>query len=518
MAKYEIDLIDGRTIQVEAGSAREAYEKRQLLNANLQDTTMQDLSEQVAAPSVSSGEAFMLGAGRESDKLISGVQDLYYGATGNEAAQESLAARQRTNDDVFQNVQDQAPIAAALGGVLPYLAVPTARALPTVAAAGGMGAARYGDDRMMQGAMDATLAAAPFGVGRAYNAIRPNLIDPGVGAGMVGRADKLGYPLSPGDRTGLKALKVLESAIDSTPMPLNPMHRMGTQRQKMMNRASAQAIGEGGDTVTDEALGSAAARIKEIFESLKLERGIPVNEEFAGRLVDIQDSSKARLFVDNEISDTVNKVFDAIDRYGYLSPADYQSMTSQLKGKIDQVFRGKAHSIDPDYGKALGEIVEVLDDLAESAMSGEALKQMRRARAQWKALKAVEHGARESGDVSGPLVANYLRRTDKGGYLRGRNRSPLYETARMSKAFPARPDSGTAGRLSLSPQGMMSLAMSPLTSTAANAYMYGGSALSKLGSAIPERAPMLGAAPLTGRALGGMEEEERVPYLYPRTP
>lgn len=507
MPIYEVDLDDGRTVEVQAMNARDASSKRKRLNDNLRAN--KDWQRDAAVPEqVGSMEAFMLGAGRETDKLLSGVEDLFYGATGNIAAADSLREQQALNDEAFANVQEQAPIASALGGVLPYLAAPAASAPATIAMAAGMGGARYGDERTETALKDAAMAALPFGAGRAYRAIRPRLMDPGAGKAMVSRADDIGWPLSPGDRTGNKALKTIESGIDATPMPFNPMHRMYSQRNKILNTRAANAIGESTDTITDDVLGSAADRIKGDFESMGLERGIPVDDSFAGRLVEIQDESRKRMFVDNEISDVIDYVFDQVGRDGMINPADYQAMTSQLKGKIDQVFKGKAHSIDPDFGKSLDAIVEALDDVAEQGMSGDALNRLQKARAQWKALRAVEKGYKESGDISGPLLANELKRSDKGGYLRGRNKSPLYETARMSKAFPARPDSGTAGRLAMSPQGLMSMAMSPFNSLAANAYMLGTGIPTRYGGALMERAPMLGPEALSARFLASIDEED----------
>jgi hypothetical protein len=268
-------------------------------------------------------------------------------------------------------------------------------------------------------------------------------------------------------------------------------------------------------------VGDTADDISAVFKDLALEGDIPVDGQFADELVAIGDSAKTRLFKDPAINETIDNVFDKIDDSGMLEAVNYQDMTSELKQKIRAAWKGE--SPDPYFAESLSGIVESLDRLAENAMDPQALSDLKRARARWKALTQLENSrsVKESGDVTGPLLANYLKRTDKGGYGRGGNTSDLYESARLSKAFPGQPDSGTAGRMSLqnmlqNPMGAaFGLAVSPLTSTLANAYIRGG------GSATGARAArrLLDAIELsggrnvgpliapTGRAAGGYLED-----------
>jgi hypothetical protein len=328
----------------------------------------------------------------------------------------------------------------------------------------------------------------------------------GPAANIVARADELGWPLSFGDRTGNRTIKNIESAIESASMPANPMHRINDQRQGILRRVAAESVGEPSDArLTQDVVGDVADRLSSEFESLTNLDRLPVGDQFLDDLVDVQTSARSRLFSDPDIGKTVNKIFDKIDGEGTLSVSDYQDLSSELKAKARMAWKGE--SPDPYFAESLGQMVDALDRLAMDNTAPEALEALRVARRQWKALSQLEksRAIHESGDISGPLLANYLRRTDKGGYGRGKNVSELYEAARLSKAFPSRPDSGTAGRQFLNNllqnpvSGGASLLFSPVTSTLANAFVRGPSGIGRLAANAEElRAPLLAAGRLYG--------------------
>lgn len=321
---------------------------------------------------------------------------------------------------------------------------------------------------------------------------------------MVSRADDIGWPLTPGDRLDNRAMKNLEASIQSTSMPANPMSRVMDRRQELMNQAAARAVGLPADEsvrLTPDVVGDVADELGNEFRSLKNMQDLPVDEQFLDSMINTQTTARSRLFTDPDLSATVDKIFDKVDDLGGLKASDYQDLSSELKAKIRQAW--KTPSPDPYYADSLGELVDALDELAENGMSGEALSALKRARGRWRALQALENSRsiHESGNVSGPLLANYLRRTDKGGYLRGKNSSELYETARLSKAFPQRPDSGTASRLQLQNilQAPWSFALGMGLSPFANAYMAGVPAATKAAGTIGALSPYIVNPTFMGR-------------------
>ena len=344
-------------------------------------------------------------------------------------------------------------------------------------------------------------------------------------AAMAYRADAADFPLSPGDRFDSPTLKRIDAAIESTPIIGNPMHAMHRKRQQMMNDAAAQSIGlRPGTPLIDETIGNTADNLSATFDNLDQISDLDVDEQFVQDLVRVGNEAKSRLFTDPDINTTINKVFDKVDDSGMLSAPDYQDMSSELKKVIRAAWRGE--SPDANFADSMGGIVDALDRLAVNGMDPKALSELRRARSRWKALSQLEksRALRESGDVSGPLLANYLRRTDKGGYLRGKNDSPLYETARLLKAFPGQPDSGTASRQLMNQimhnpaRAATALALAPVTSLASNVYMHSPAIMAgaarmaqqspSAGAILNEMAQNPGALLATpGRAVGGWLED-----------
>jgi hypothetical protein len=335
---------------------------------------------------------------------------------------------------------------------------------------------------------------------------------------MAARADEIGFPISPGERAGSETLRRLEGAIESTPMLLNPMHRQAAARQKMMNEVAAEAVGLHKKTpLTDDVVGDVAAELSGEFRRLDDLDALTGTDEFTEELVRIQDAAQSRIFTDENIEDAINKIFDKIDVSGGMSVSDYQDISSELKAKVRLAWKGD--SPDPYFAETLSESIDALDNLAVDSASPADLERLKVARKRWRALSQLEksRSLKESGDVSAPLLANYLRRTDKSGYGRGRNRSPLYETARLSKAFPRGPDSGTASnqflnRLMADPMGAITTAalLSP-ASALANAYHAGGLVLPKSARAAASAPGLLARA----GSLFEDDNEDRPPYRPP---
>jgi hypothetical protein len=508
MAKFDVDLSDGRTIEIEAESLSDAIARQGQIN-NIIAQGKRDVDAANAPEQVGTIKAFMLGAGRETDKLLSGVQDLL----ASPEDQARIAQEQQYNDQAFANVEQQHPIASAVGGVLPYMAAPTAGFLPSLGMAAATGAARYGDteERATNAALDTALTALPFGLGRARKAW--DAVGDATGD-MATRARDVGYQLTPGEMFDSRSLRTLEGGIQSMPMLGNPMHRVASANQDLINRTAGEAVGipspGKGFKMTDDVVGDTADNIGDVFKSLKGADDLIAGDEFVGRLADIEGSSVSRLFSDPDLGSAVNKVFDKLDDIGGMKAVDYQDMSSELKKKIGQAW--KERSPDAMFAESLSDIVDALDELAENQMSGNALNELKRARAKWRSLRALEdsRAIHESGNISGKLLGNYLRRTDKGGYLRGGNKSDLYEVARMSKAFPGMPDSGTAGRSFLQHaaqnpvKGAIGALSSPIISGAANAYMYGLPAAARAVGAGARGAPSMVNPAMAGRAAGAL--------------
>jgi len=96
-------------------------------------------------------KTMLIGAGRTFDRVGKGMQQLYYGATGNDAELANLKQSAAEDDRLYQPLKDARPIATGIGESLPSLAIPAgggatlgANVLRMAAAGAIPGALEYG--------------------------------------------------------------------------------------------------------------------------------------------------------------------------------------------------------------------------------------------------------------------------------------------------------------------------------------------------------------------------------------
>lgn len=114
----------------------------------------------------------LIGAGRTFDRVGKGMQQLYYGATGNDKKLQELDAAAKSDDEAYKPLQEARPFATGLGEALPSMILPGGGAKTLIGTAGKMAASaaipaalEYGSagDRAMNAALAGGAAAAvPF--------------------------------------------------------------------------------------------------------------------------------------------------------------------------------------------------------------------------------------------------------------------------------------------------------------------------------------------------------------------
>lgn len=114
-------------------------------------------------------QSALIGAGRTFDRIGKGMQQIYYGATGNDKAQAELSTRAADDDKTYQPLKDARPFATGIGEGLPSMVIPGGGAATLIGNAGRMamaGAApamlEYGDagERLMRGMIAGASGAA----------------------------------------------------------------------------------------------------------------------------------------------------------------------------------------------------------------------------------------------------------------------------------------------------------------------------------------------------------------------
>jgi hypothetical protein len=262
--------------------------------------------------------------------------------------------------------------------------------------------------------------------------------------------ESLGFKMTPGQATGSRALQQLESKLESQPMTSGTFNQIKANNQTVLNRIAADAIGEKADTLDNAVLANAQERISNVYKMVANDKPRAINpDEFLNRLGAIESEFEGMVkLTDNGLV----KKFLSYASNGQATGRQLQDLASKM-GKMASS-QMTSPSGDRAMGMALFQVKEHVDDLLESGLKGQTLKKFGEARQQYRNLMLLtqRNGVinPSSGDVAGNALAGLLQQKDRGGFLFGKNQTPLYEAARFAQAFrPIVGDSGTATRSAL---------------------------------------------------------------------
>jgi hypothetical protein len=265
------------------------------------------------------------------------------------------------------------------------------------------------------------------------------------------RGKSMGMQMTPGMETGSTVAKQAEARASSVPYLSGPFSAIQRNNQNVLNTAAARSIGESGNSVDASVLGAAADRLGDVFESVRSPDSVILTDpKTTSTILDAIDSTHAGLLPGSgSVRDNaLVKSLESLAQSGSMTSEQVGNLSSKLgKAAYKQMTSAAG---DRDLGQALYDVKNHADDILQSTLGGEDAAQYAAARQQYHTLMQLAKPGivnSSTGDVAGANLANLLQRTDKGGYLFGRNQSDLYSAARFSQAFkPIVGDSGTATR------------------------------------------------------------------------
>lgn len=413
------------------------------------------------ADDTGAGQAALIGSGRTLDRLGKGVQQgalwlsskLPYGPelSGKIAAeQKRMAETESENTRLYGQLQEKRPVATFLGEAAPLVAaLPAAGSLVGAAAMGAIpGLVEYGtpEERLTRGAFGAAGGAAGAalgkGIGRALQPTRGAMTE-GAQAG-VEAAERLGYKVTAGQQTGSKALQIMEQQAAKNPIGATSARKFNEGNISALNRAALRAMGETGDSVTEDAFAAARDRLGAAFESLSANKTIPITPTFEARINLLKKSNAAAgPFKNVEIESLADNALE-LAKSGQMTGEAYQAIRSQLTDRSRQA----AQAGQSKLKDAIGKVRSALDDAAESVLTAEEKAAWKVARKQYAAMKTLEkRGAIKAGNVDPAIVRNAMQSGDRSAFARGNMSGELADIARIGNAFRALPDSGTASNL-----------------------------------------------------------------------
>jgi hypothetical protein len=225
-------------------------------------------------------DAALIGAGRAAVELGRGIKELFGGEV----------ERDPTEEAAYAALQNERPIATAVGETAPYLvagglAGAAARGASTgvqiasqVGAGGAVGALQpgTGEERLKRGATDAALSLVGEGVGRGIGKLaapRKAPIPTGQGdLDIAQAAQKSGYKVLPTGRSADVAEKPIEEALFTGPA----VKRINRFNQNKLDKDAVVALGGKGARVTEDLLTKKSLLIHKNLTS-RLPDNIPLN-------------------------------------------------------------------------------------------------------------------------------------------------------------------------------------------------------------------------------------------------
>lgn len=401
------------------------------------------------AEGIGSLQAGLIAAGRGTDKIVQGVRQLYNKATGDTATLAKMAGDEAEKDRLFKPLQEARPVATAVGGAVPALAIPaggatTAAFVGRSALAGAMpGLLSYGDarERLTAGAV----GGAGGAVGGALGLGAARLLKPAGAAGglsdeAISAAERVGMKLTAGQRTQNPAMQNFENYLARSPGSSGAMAKITDGNQRAINRAAAKAIGQNGDELTEGTFKAAKDAIGAEFGRLQEVTAPKLGNEFMEALTKIDADNVARgPFKSAKIDGLIDKGLDLAAK-GDLSGKAYKEIRTQLSNEAQAAFQGG----DATLGQALKSVRKALDDAAKASLSKADQEAWDITRAQWMAYKQLTRSnVAEAGNVSAARLASGLRR-GSDNFRTGQMNGPLADIGRVGEALKGvqNPNSG----------------------------------------------------------------------------
>lgn len=308
--------------------------------------------------------------------------------------------------------------------------------------------------------------------------VTPGVVGADLSAGLteaqkaiLDRGKAMGFRTTPGQETGSRSLQQMEARLESNPMTSGAFNTVKDTNQKVLNRATAQAIGVDAAELSNPVLATAQRQISAVYNKAASPTVQKLDQMYVMNGIDLIDSAAEGLTTLPLKSNIFVKQLQDLALKGEATGNQLSTLSSKLGKKAKNEMT--TPSGDRELGQALFQIKEIVDDQLMAGMSAADQAAFRTARANYRNLMTVRTSSGvinpSSGNVSGLNLASALTRKDPRGFMEGTNTTPMYEAARFAQAFkPIVGDSGTATRtMEYTPLNML---LSMPTNLAASAY------------------------------------------------
>lgn len=288
---------------------------------------------------------------------------------------------------------------------------------------------------------------------------------------ILERGKAMGFRTTPGQETGSRSLQQMEARMESSPFTSGPFNEIKATNQKVLNQATAQAIGVNASELSNPVLAQAQRQISAVYNKVGSPTVQKLDQSYVLNGIDLLDNAFEGLTTQPFKSNIFVKQLQDLAMKGEATGQQLSVLSSKI-GKRAKNEMTTANG-DRELGQALFQMKEIVDDALSSGLSEADKLAFQAARANYRNLMTLRSSPGvvnpSSGNVSASNLASALTRKDPKGFVFGENQTPMYEAARFAQAFkPIVGDSGTATRtMEYTPLNVM---LSMPTNLAAQAY------------------------------------------------
>ena len=258
----------------------------------------------------------------------------------------------------------------------------------------------------------------------------------------VKTADRLGFKLTPAQRTQELSTGQLEAAMKSRSGSAEPFDELADHNQRLLNRKVAQTLGQNSDQVD---LVEAAKTNDLLWEAAEdLGESVPISMETFNRSRGAIGEYISKLGKTDKTPKLLEDIEGLLANKSALSAKEIQGLQSRLRKDAKAAYKSD-YELAEVYDSIRSDLLSAIDNAAPE--SSELLKRARTLYRNRMPLEKPNVVNVATGDVKfGPLHTNYRR--DVHGYVRGKSNSDAYDIAKLFDAFgrDVVGNSGTAER------------------------------------------------------------------------
>ena len=400
------------------------------------------------------------GVNQFARNVSDGIVDAYASVTGDEPVRRGLRALREPEDAYFRQTQQARPFATGFGEAAPFALIPGGP-LASALGVGALEALSYGtpEERATRAATSAGLA---FVGGKVAQKVG-NAMRGGAGPGniptreSVKAADRIGMPLTGGQRTGIEGIQRVEDMLARAPGSSGVMANHAAAQQQAVNRAigtSLGAVDDAGRTpgrLTQDVVARArdAANIERnaLKAGTTLDAGLPAVSQALNsastRLAGLTDNLQQDAITKIQSNSAVKDAISGILKKQTFTGDQYQALRTALKDAADKAFKEGDSAVSGFY-KTLR---EGLDDVAQQGQR----EAWRSSDVKFATLKLLEDTTHvwnpATGDVSAKNFANRFSQAYGRAAKEGRVPGVANDVLLAGKGLRTYPEgSQTAGR------------------------------------------------------------------------